>query len=65
MLGYITAVAMPLVGLIVGIVVATRHGRADSKHGLRIIALSIVASVVWILVFTSGVLTSSSNDLTY
>jgi hypothetical protein len=62
-LGYITAVAMPLIGLVLGIVVATRPGKANSKHGALIIGLSIIGSIVWFLVFTSGVLTDSSNDL--
>jgi uncharacterized membrane protein len=62
-LGYITAVAMPLVGLILGIVVATRSSRGNSKHGAWIIVISLIASIVWILVFSSGVLTASSNDL--
>jgi hypothetical protein len=63
-LGYITAVAMPLIGLVVGIVVAAR-AKPGPKHGLWIILLSIVASVVWVLVFTSGLLTTPSNDLSY
>jgi hypothetical protein len=62
-LGYITAVAMPLIGLVLGIVVATRPGKANSKHGAWIIVLSIIGSVVWFLVFTSGALTDSTNDL--
>jgi hypothetical protein len=65
-LGYITAIAMPLIGFILGIVVATRPGsKANSRHGVWIIVVSLVASVVWILVFTSGVLTATSNDLNY
>lgn len=60
-LGYITAVAMPPIGLIVGIVVSVRPIRASSKHGLGIIVLSIVAAPVWVLILTSGALTSPSN----
>jgi hypothetical protein len=62
-LGYITAIAIPLIGIILGIVVATRPTKANSKHGAWIIAISILASIVWLLVFNSGVLTSTSNDL--
>ena len=62
-LGYITGVAMPLIGFILGIVVATRPTKATSKHGAWIIVVSIIASTVWILAFTSGVLTANSNDL--
>jgi len=64
-LGYITAVALPLIGLVLGIFVATRGTKATSKHGLWIIVVSIVASVAWILVFTSGLLTETNNDLAY
>jgi hypothetical protein len=62
-LGYITAVAMPLIGLILGIVVATRPSKASSRHGAWIIGLSILGSILWLLVFNSGVLTSTTNDL--
>lgn len=64
-LGYITAFTLPLLGLLLGIVVVTRPDRARSKHGRWIIAISIVASVIWGVVFASGVLTSSSNDMGY
>ena len=62
-LGYITAVAMPLIGFIVGIVVLTRPAKANSRHGVLIILVSIIASVAWILVFTSGAVTATNNDL--
>ena len=64
-LGYITAVAMPLIGFILGIVVATRPVKAHSKHGVWIIVVSIVASVLWILVLASGVLAVTNTDLNY
>jgi len=64
-LAYITAVALPLLGLFLGIVVATRSDRATSKHGTWIIILSAVGSVIWALVFLSGVLTSTTNDMGY
>jgi uncharacterized membrane protein len=62
-LGYITAVAMPLVGLIVAIVVMTRTGSTYSRHARWMIVLSIIATIVWILIFTSGVINTSTNDL--
>jgi hypothetical protein len=64
-LAYITAVALPLLGLLLGIVVVTRSDRATSKHGTWIIILSIIGSIIWALVFVSGVLTSTSNDMGY
>ncbi len=64
-LGYITAVALPLIGLIIGIVVATRTTKANSRHAAGIIVLSLVAAGIWILVFASGVFAVPSNDLSY
>lgn len=64
-LGYITAVAMPLLGLFIGIIAVTRPARATSRHGRWIIVISIVASIIWALVFVSGVFTTPSNDLGY
>ncbi|HTP21583.1 MAG TPA: hypothetical protein VMJ65_18400 [Solirubrobacteraceae bacterium] len=64
-LGYITAFALPLLGLFLGIVVVTRPGKATARHGRWIIAISVVASVIWALVFLSGALTSPSNDMGY
>ena len=64
-LGYITAFAMPLLGLFLGIVCVTRSNKATVRHGWWIIGLSLVASVIWALVFASGALTSTSNDMGY
>ncbi len=63
-LGYITAVALPPIGLILGIVLATRPARASSRHWMWIIVVSIIGAVLWALVFASGALTSTNNDLT-
>jgi len=62
-LGYITAVTMPLIGFIVGIVVTLRLTKPNAKHGALIIVVSVIASVVWILVFASGALTATSTEL--
>jgi len=64
-LGYITAFALPLLGLLLGIVVVTRPHKATARHGRWIIGISIIASVIWALVFASGALTSTSNDMGY
>lgn len=63
-LGYITAVAMPPIGFILGIVIATRR-RAIYKHGALIIAVSLIAAVIWVVLLSSGVLTSTSSDSSY
>jgi hypothetical protein len=63
-LGYITAVALPPIGLILAIVLATRPAKASSRHWMWIIVVSIIGAVLWALVFASGALTSTNNDLT-
>jgi hypothetical protein len=64
-LGYITAVAMPPIGFVLGIVIATRPTKTYSKHGLWIIGISVIASIVWIVVLASGVFAVTNNDLSY
>ena len=46
-LGYITAIAMPPIGLILGLVLALRLNKPDSRRATSIIVLSIVAAIVW------------------
>lgn len=62
--GYITAVAIPPIGCIVGIVIVFRR-RPAYKHGLAMIVLSIIAAVIWVLLLSSGALTSASSDTSY
>jgi hypothetical protein len=64
-LGYITAFALPLLGLLIGIVCVTRPNKATARHGRWIIGISLIASVIWALVFVSGALTSTTNDTGY
>jgi uncharacterized membrane protein YhaH (DUF805 family) len=59
--GYITAVLMPLIGFVLGIVVVTRPAKATSKHGAWIIVVSIVAFIVWLSIIVHG----SSTGTTY
>ena len=61
-LAYIIAVSMPPIGFILGIVVANRSSKMGSRHGAAIIALSIIAGVLWILIITSGALSTASTD---
>lgn len=65
-LGYITAVALPLIGLTIGIAIVARPRMVNRKHGAAMIVIALIASVVWVLVLTSGVLNNStSSDLNY
>jgi len=52
--GYIFAVLIPLVGFILGIVVATRPDNRTSKHGIWIIVLSVVVFVIFLAAITSS-----------
>lgn len=53
-LGYIFAIIMPFIGLVLGIIAATRpRGRAH-RNGPWIIALSAVAFVVWVGIFVAA-----------
>jgi hypothetical protein len=61
-LGYIVAASMPPIGLILGIGIAARTTKANSRHGVGIIVVSIVASVVWTLIILSGALSTPSAD---
>ncbi len=61
-LSYISAIAIPPLGLILGVVVVTRPLKQVSRHGKWIIGLSIVAGIIWFLIFNSGTLLSSGND---
>jgi len=61
-LGYITAVSIPPIGLILGIVLAIGSRRASSRHAPWVIAVSVAAAVVWVLVLASGALRTASTD---
>jgi hypothetical protein len=63
-LGYITAVAMPPVGFIMGLVLAVRLSKPESRRGLWIIALSIVAGILWVIAIATGVVNPNSNTST-
>lgn len=47
------AVALPPMGFGMGVVIAVR---VRPKHGVWIIVISILASIIWILVIISGAL---------
>jgi hypothetical protein len=63
-LGYITAVAMPPVGFVIGLVLAIRLTKPDSRRGLWIIALSIVAAIAWVVTLATGLVNPNSNTST-
>jgi hypothetical protein len=46
--GYIFAVLIPLVGFILGVVAATRPQKQISKHGVWIIVVSVIVTVLYL-----------------
>lgn len=57
------AVSMPPIGLGLGIVILTvRPSTMRSRHGAWIIVISILASIIWILIITSGALNTTTTD---
>jgi hypothetical protein len=61
-LAYILAVAMPPLGFVLGIVVVSRGARVKSRHGLLIIAVSVIAAVAWVVILASGALTTPNDN---
>jgi hypothetical protein len=62
-LGYITAVAIPPVGLIIGIAIALRRQAPAARHAAWIIVISVIAAGVWIAVFASGTISATDNTI--
>ena len=60
-LAYIMAISVPPIGFGLAIVIGVRFKNLRSKHGACIIVISIVASVIWILVLTSGALNTTTT----
>jgi hypothetical protein len=58
--GYITAVAMPPIGLVLGIVLTLR-ARVKSRHGPWIVLASVIGTLIWALLISSGALTATNQ----
>lgn len=52
--GYILAFLIPLVGLILGIVVASRHKGTGTNHGVWIIVVAVCSFIFWTAVLSSS-----------
>ena len=61
-LGYITAIGMPPIGLILGLVLAVGPAQVRSRHWLGIVAASIIGVLIWIVIVSSGSLTSTNQS---
>ena len=63
-LGFITAVAMPPVGFALGALLAARLERPYSRRGAWVIAVSIIAAILWVLTLATGIVNPNSNTST-
>ncbi|HEX3979518.1 MAG TPA: hypothetical protein VHW96_24815 [Solirubrobacteraceae bacterium] len=61
-LAYIIAVSMPPIGFILGLILALRFDKPTSKHGAWVIAVSIVAALVWAAIVAGGALNTPNTD---
>lgn len=52
--GYVFAVVMPIVGFVLGVVTLTRPNRELSRHGLKIIGLSVAVFVIYVWLITKS-----------
>lgn len=57
--GYVLAVLIPVIGFIIGIVVATRPAKVTSKHGAWIIVLSVVVFFVYLALIVNAASTTT------
>jgi len=62
-LGYVTAIAIPPVGLIIGVVLLRRREQPLVRHALWIIVISLIAAAVWVAVFASGAISATDNTI--
>jgi hypothetical protein len=53
---------MPPIGFILGLILAIRFDKPTSKHGVWVIAVSVVAALVWTLIIAGGALNTTSSD---
>ncbi len=63
-LGYILAVMIPPLGVLFGLGASIRPGPVNRRHATIILAVALVACVVWVLVLRSGAV-SNSSDTSY
>ena len=59
-LGYVCALGMPPLGLILAVISARRA--ANRRHAVAIILVSLIASIVWILIIRAGGLTADNGS---
>jgi hypothetical protein len=60
-LGYISAFALPPLGLAVGIAVAFRPVGSRRRHAIWIALLSVAGAAVWLVLLATGSLTATNE----
>ena len=63
-LGFITAVAMPPVGFVLGLLLAVRLEGSDARRGRWVVAVSVIAAVLWVVTLATGIVNPNSNTST-
>jgi hypothetical protein len=61
-LAYILAVSMPPIGFVLGLILMIRLDKPASKQGVWVIAVSVVAALVWTAIVAGGALNTPSTD---
>ena len=61
-LAYIVACSMPPIGFILGLIIAFRFDKPTSKQGVWVIAVSVVAALIWTAIVAGGALNTPSTD---
>jgi hypothetical protein len=61
-LAYIVAFSMPPIGFVLGLIIAIRFDRPASRQGVWVIAVSIVAALIWTAIVAGGALNTPSTD---
>jgi hypothetical protein len=61
-LAYIIAVSMPPIGFVLGLILAIRFDKPASKQGVWVVAVSVVAALVWAVIIAGGALNTTSSD---
>ncbi len=62
-LGYITAIAIPPVGLLIGLILVRHREPPVVRHAMWIIVISVIATAVWVAVFASGAISATDNTI--
>jgi len=63
-LGYITGVVMPPVGFVIGLLLRLRLAKPDAGRGTWVMALSVIAAIVWVVALATGLFNPNTTGTT-